>query len=52
MTLELTEQEANTLIALLDAAVRAKGLEAAQAALYFHNKLKEAFKVKNEASAV
>ncbi len=46
MTLELTEQEANTLIVLINEAVKAKGLETAQAGVYFQNKLKEAFKAK------
>lgn len=46
MTIELTEQEANTLIALINEAVKSKGLEAAQAGVYFHNKLKEAYKAK------
>lgn len=48
MTIELTEQEANTLIALINEAVKSKGLDAAQAGVYFQNKLKEAFKAQGE----
>lgn len=48
MNIQLTEQEANTLIALINEAVKSKGLEAAQAGVYFQNKLKEAFKAEGE----
>lgn len=48
MTIELTEQEANTLIVLLNEAVKSKGLEAAEAGIYFQRKLKEAFKAQGE----
>lgn len=48
MTLELTEQEANTLIVLINEAVKSKGLETAQAGVYFQNKIKEAFKAQGE----
>jgi hypothetical protein len=42
MTITLTEQEAQTLVNLLDSAVKAIGLSAAPAALGIFNKLKEA----------
>lgn len=40
VTLELTEQEASVLIQLLDIAVKAEGLKAAEASLFFTNKIK------------
>lgn len=40
MILELTEQEAEVLIKLLDIATKAGGLSVADASLYFFNKLK------------
>jgi hypothetical protein len=42
MTITLTEAEAQTLVNLLDSAVKAIGLSAAPAALGIFNKLKEA----------
>jgi hypothetical protein len=42
MTLELTNDEANALAQLLDLAVKAGGLGAAEAALPIFNKLKKA----------
>jgi hypothetical protein len=42
MTITLTEAEAQTLVNLLDTAVKAIGLSAAPAALGIFNKLKEA----------
>ncbi len=40
MILQLTEAEANTLITLLDIAVKTKGLEVAQSCDFYFNKLK------------
>jgi len=48
MTLELTEQEANALVGLINEAVKMKGLEVAQTALYFCNKVKDASLKKEE----
>ena len=42
MTITLTEQEAQTLVNLLDSAVKAIGLSAAPAALAIFQKLKDA----------
>ena len=44
MTLELTNDEANALAQLLDLAVKAGGLQAAQAAVPLFQKLQEAAK--------
>lgn len=44
MTLELTELEANELIKLLDLAVKFQGLQVAESAAVFFNKLKLAHK--------
>lgn len=43
MKLELTEQDGDNLIKLLDHAVRAQGLSIAGPALFFFNKIKQAF---------
>jgi len=51
VTLELTEQEANILIQLLDIAVKAEGLKAAEASLFFTNKIKSKFS-DNEDNAI
>lgn len=40
--LKLTEAEANALISLIDAGVRASGLNAAEAAAALYNKIKNA----------
>lgn len=40
--LKLTEAEANALISLIDAGVRASGLNAAEAAAALYNKIKSA----------
>lgn len=42
MNLELTEQEAQILVNLIDEAVKTKGLSVAEAGLYFLKKIKEA----------
>lgn len=44
MTLDLTQQEAQQLVDLIDAAVRAQGLQAAVVALPLVQKLQEAAK--------
>jgi hypothetical protein len=41
ITIELAPQEAETLVQLLDIAVKSGGLSVAEAALFFLNKLKE-----------
>ena len=41
ITVTLTEEEARVLINLLDVAVRAEGLNAAEAALHFVNKIQK-----------
>lgn len=40
---EFSQEEANALIGVLDLAVKAGGLNAAESALYFHKKLSDAF---------
>lgn len=47
-SIELTEQEANVLINLINISVQAKGLEVAESAVYLLKKIKEAFEVKPE----
>lgn len=42
MKIELTNEEANVLANLLNVAVKAVGLEAAEGALHFINKIKQA----------
>ena len=42
LTVILTEPEANALISLIDAGVRASGLNAAEAAAALYNKIKSA----------
>jgi len=46
INLQLTEQEAQALVQLMDAAVRAQGLQVAQAALVLTAKVQEAAKAK------
>jgi hypothetical protein len=46
--LKLTEAEANALISLIDAGVRATGLNAAEAAANLFNKIKSAPQVEGE----
>ena len=46
--LKLTEAEANALISLIDAGVRASGLNAAEAAASLYNKIKSAPQVEGE----
>ena len=46
--LKLTEAEANALISLIDAGVRASGLNAAEAAANLFNKIKTAPQVEGE----
>lgn len=48
MILELTNEEANALAQLLDLAVKAGGLQAAQAAVPLFSKLQEAAKPQQE----
>ena len=50
MTLELTNEEAQTLVSLLDLAVKAGGLQAATAAVPLFEKLKEAAQPAEEMS--
>lgn len=52
MKIELTEQEGNTLLVMIDEAVKAKGLIYAEAGVYFKKKLEQAFKEKNEPAPV
>jgi hypothetical protein len=40
-SVEFTREEANHLLQLLDYAVQAKGLQVAEAAVYFHRKMQE-----------
>lgn len=42
--IELTKEEASVLLQLIDIAVKASGLNVAQAALVFAGKIEEAFK--------
>jgi len=44
MTIELTKEEANALVALLEVAVKATGLQGAEAALLLAKKIQEANK--------
>lgn len=48
ITLILTEDEANGLISLMDAGVRATGLNAAEAAAHLYNLIKSAPQVEGE----
>lgn len=48
ITLILTEDEANGLISLIDAGVRATGLNAAEAAAHLYNLIKSAPQVEGE----
>jgi len=50
-TIELTQQEANVLITLIDTAVKARGLEVAQAAVALQGRIQQAFAVKPEEGA-
>ncbi len=43
-TIELTKEQGQVLINLINIAVQAKGLEAAEAGLFFTKKIQEAFK--------
>lgn len=45
MQIELSNEEANVLVNLLDVAVKSAGLQAAESALHFVNKIKEAAKL-------
>lgn len=47
-TIEITEDQANVLIQLLDVASKARGLEVAQPCAFFHTLIKEAFKKEEE----
>lgn len=46
MKIELTTNEANVLINMLDVAVKAAGLQAAEAGLHFRKKIEDAAKEK------
>lgn len=48
MTLELTQEEAQQLVSLLDAAVRGSGMQAAGAAVLIFDKLQAAANAKDE----
>lgn len=45
-TIELTQEQAQVLINLINIAVKEKGLEAAEAGLFFTKKIQDAFKEK------
>lgn len=44
LQIELTEQEASVLLQMLNEAVKARGLEAAQAGFFFQQKINKAIK--------
>lgn len=46
--LELTEEQASVLLTIINIAVQAKGLEAAEAGLFFKNVITKAFEIKEE----
>ncbi len=46
--INLTQEQAQVLINLIDIAIRAKGIEAAEAGLFFTKKIQEAFIEKKE----
>lgn len=46
--IELTQEEAQVLVNLMNIAVQAKGLEAAESALHFTKKVQEAAKLNNQ----
>lgn len=46
--IKLTEQEANELIGLIDITNKVKGLEKAEACLFFLKKIQDAFQAKKE----
>lgn len=47
-TISLTQEEAQVLINLIDTAIKTKGLEAAEAGIFFTKKIQEAFKATEE----
>jgi hypothetical protein len=51
-SIDLTQEEARVLLNMLNIAVMAKGLEAAEAGLHFKAKIEEAFKPKPPAPVV
>jgi hypothetical protein len=52
MKLELTEQEGQVLVGLIDAAVKVKGLEAAEVGIYFFKKIKEGFELEKNTDQI
>jgi len=48
MQIELTDNEAQVLLNLIDVAVKAAGIQAAESALHFAKKIQEASKVEPE----
>lgn len=51
MQIDLTDQEASVLLTIIDIAVKAKGMEAAEAGLHLTRKIQEAAKAKAGAPA-
>lgn len=51
MTIELNNEEAQVLLNMIDIALKATGLPAAEAALHFSRKIKEAAEIKAAAEA-
>ncbi len=49
-TIELTQEQGQVLVNLLNFAVQSKGLEVAEAALFFTKKIQEAFKEQDHKS--
>jgi len=52
MKIELTEQEGNTLLVMIDEAVKAKGLVYAEAAVHFKRKIEQSFKESKEVKEI
>ena len=52
MNITLNNEEANVLINLIDVAVKAAGLQAAEAGLHFKNKIEAAAKAENAPAPV
>ena len=50
--IQLTQQEANALLQLIDFALKANGINVAQAGLHLTNKIQEAFKEEPETEEV
>jgi len=50
MTIDLSNEEAQVLLNLIDVALKSAGLPAAEAALHFSKKIKDAAEAKKEAT--